>query len=718
MTSVDELWLGEERLADFMQTTWRRAPVIMRGAAQRTVPGVIGRERFFEAAQRVEQRRPDRVAKSEDGTVFVQEIDQGDDELARIASAFQTRTTCSRVWFDGVFATAGSGIGSHYDVSDNFVIQQHGHKRWRLHDPGVIPPSELRARILGAPGVGSVPMPLDALELDLGPGDMLYIPALWLHWGVSEDDSISVSLVFNAQTALDALLDEIRRTLSDRRGFWHLAPVTMRDGPRGLSEGAAAEIEDAVTRHLPIDGVVDPDLYHRPEIGIPNKIDLPPPPDLDAPDELPLPRGDLKRLYGDPLPALDAGACLFPDERTSRLLRASTGRVYLKRVLKLAQGAFPQIEDPSIRASVAVAIERLLGMDARRVWDVALRPEMTCWVHVMHRAMEAGYAPRIAEVAAVLPRLLAGSLLVAGALRDGDRLRLELPRPGEVHLEPFGLTASLPDPAATQAWLSVSSEGGELRYRFTAGDGLEPTGWTAAPRVQPGGLALVYGDAWIEGHYPRGAQARAEPLWMDLGEEDKQALAQALGDGMTILSEEMPEMFDEVTRSVDVLVPVRGRGLEPLNESVHAMRGLVAISARPDYLAAQSLVHETAHNRLSSLLDVHRLVLNPDREQYRSPFTGSDRPMVNLVHGVFSFVQEVALNTRLYGHVYEHPGYELASYTGMLVERIGEALDTIRRHGRLTSSGDSLIHRIELALDEGRRHLPKPTVSMAMGATA
>jgi len=583
MTNVEELWLGEERLADFMQTTWRRAPVIMRGAAQRTVPSVIGRERFFEAARRVEQRRPDRVAKSEDGTVFVQEIDQGDDELARIASAFASSTTCNRVWFDGVFATAGSGIGSHYDVSDNFVIQQHGHKRWRLHDPGVIPPHELRDRILGAPGVGSVPMPLDALEFDLGPGDMLYIPALWLHWGVSEDDSISVSLVFNAQTALDALLDKIRASLVQRRGFWHLAPVTLRDGvaPTRLSKGAADEIENAVTRHLPIDGVVDPDLYHRPEIGIPEQVDLPPPAELDAPEELPLSRDDLRRLYGERLPKLDAGACLFPDERTSRLLRASAGRVYLKRVLKLAQGAFGRIEDPSIRASLAVAIERLLGMDARRVWDVALRPEITCWVHVMHRAMDAGYAPRIAEVAAVLPRLLAGSLLVAGALRDGDRLRLELPRPGVVHLEPFGLTAALPDRNATQAWLSVSSEGGELRYRFTAMDGLEPTGWTPAPRVQPGLLALVYGDAWIEGHYPRGAQARAEPLWMDLGEEDKQALTLALGDGMTILAEEAPEMFEEVRRSVDVLVPVRGRGLEPLNESVHAMRGLVSTTARP-----------------------------------------------------------------------------------------------------------------------------------------
>jgi len=129
-------------------------------------------------------------------------------------------------------------------------------------------------------------------------------------------------------------------------------------------------------------------------------------------------------------------------------------------------------------------------------------------------------------------------------------------------------------------------------------------------------------------------------------------------------------------------------------------------------------VLETAHNRLSSLLDVHRLVLNPDREQYRSPFTGSERPMVNLVHGVFSFVQEVALNTRLYGHVVEHPGYELGTYTKTLVERIDEALGTIRRDGRLTEAGEALIHQVELALDEGRRHLPKPVLSLVVGATA
>lgn len=735
------LRLGAHPLDEFLESTWRRRPVLMRGAAAHTVPSVLDRARFDAAAERVAAARPDRVSRSEDGTVFVQELDAGDDELQSIAAAFASATTCRRVWFDGVFATAGHGIGSHYDVSDNFVIQQSGHKRWRLHDPGVIAPSELRDRILGTPGVGTVPMPASALEFDVGPGDMLYIPALWPHWGVSEDDSISVSLVFNAQTALDALVDRIRTSLAARPAFWHLAPVQARptaapDEPEGLSPGAAREIVAALERHLPVDGRIDPARYdtRSPRVA----ATLPTPPDLEAPDALPLPGEELHRLFKTPLPALDAGACLFPDAATGELLRAYAGRIYLKKVLQLGRAALPRIDDVAIAASLATAVERLLAMAAPRVWNAVLRPEVTCWVHVMHRALDAGYAPRIAEVAGVLPRLLAGSLLAAGALRDGDRLRLALPRPGMVRLAPLGIAGHLPDAdaGAEAAWLTVCTEAGVARWRVTGPSGAPlmgpaprrdgTAGWTTAPRVEPGGLALVWGDAWIEAHYPRGADARAEPLWTDLGPDDKAALAEAVGDGMTILRDRAPDAFGEVMRTIDVLVPVRGRGLDPLNESVHAMRGLVAISARPDYLAAQSLVHETAHNRLSSLLDVHRLIENPDHERHRSPFTGSDRPLVNLLHGVVSFVQELALDARLRGHVREHPGWELATYDATLVARIDEALTTIRRHAQLTEPGHALVARCVRALDEYRTPRATPTVTetarpnaaASLGATA
>ncbi|MFO0579685.1 MAG: HEXXH motif-containing putative peptide modification protein [Polyangia bacterium] len=107
------------------------------------------------------------------------------------------------------------------------------------------------------------------------------------------------------------------------------------------------------------------------------------------------------------------------------------------------------------------------------------------------------------------------------------------------------------------------------------------------------------------------------------------------------------EAFRELCLGVSVILPLQSRGLEPHNESVHAMRGLVASSARAGHRAAQTLVHEAGHNKMSSVLDVFTLFHNRDDELCYSPFVGIPRPMAALFHGVFSFLQDMRVTRRL-----------------------------------------------------------------------
>jgi lysine-specific demethylase 8 len=98
--------------------------------------------------------------------------------------------------------SAGTRSGLHYDSRDNFLAQFHGCKRVLLADPrhirAVYPfPDNFKKSQVDPdapdlhrfPRFASVPM----LETVLRPGDILFVPKLWLHHVVALATSISVN---------------------------------------------------------------------------------------------------------------------------------------------------------------------------------------------------------------------------------------------------------------------------------------------------------------------------------------------------------------------------------------------------------------------------------------------------------------------------------------------------------------------------------------------
>src|SRR5579884_104637 len=76
------------------------------------------------------------------------------------------------------------GFGAHYDTHDTLILQLEGSKRWRISEPTM--PLPLDHQIYNKIG-HTKPGPL-LFEVDLLPGDLLYLPAGTFHEGKANDE--------------------------------------------------------------------------------------------------------------------------------------------------------------------------------------------------------------------------------------------------------------------------------------------------------------------------------------------------------------------------------------------------------------------------------------------------------------------------------------------------------------------------------------------------
>ena len=106
------------------------------------------------------------------------------------------------------FSTAASGIGYHAGHEDGFIVQVAGIRRWRVWSKALLSPEYLRYLLRGDTGLPVEPRPsaTPLVNCTLLPGDTLYIPALFPHEGVTQEDSISLSLGWKGISTYHALL--------------------------------------------------------------------------------------------------------------------------------------------------------------------------------------------------------------------------------------------------------------------------------------------------------------------------------------------------------------------------------------------------------------------------------------------------------------------------------------------------------------------------------
>lgn len=222
----------------FFAEYWRRQPLYLKGGAE----SFLGRRwttEDFDAAREALRTAESRAVVRErpDDVTFIEEVSAIEGDLAARMRGLGELFGTPEPWCDTIRTYRPGGIGAHYDHSDNFVLQQEGIKYWRLAPPSWVPRSDYARRMMGHPGVGHQELPdRDVVEFVLEPGDLMYIPLMWLHSGVSEEHSLSLSVVCPAVTLYAAVVPVVARLLYERA----TGHQTVEAIPSWLDEDARA----------------------------------------------------------------------------------------------------------------------------------------------------------------------------------------------------------------------------------------------------------------------------------------------------------------------------------------------------------------------------------------------------------------------------------------------------------------------------------------------
>ncbi|MEO7177207.1 MAG: cupin domain-containing protein [Allosphingosinicella sp.] len=148
------------------------------------------------------------------------------------------------------WSRAGAGAVVHYDNRDNLVIQLHGRKRWFVStDP---PGLQNNWRHVGEP----LPDVQRHRVIDVGPGDLLYIPRGTPHTVDSVSESLHLAVLFVPTTLRDVLIAAIDHMSDEDRSLRETARKS------GLAAQAAGALERLIAE-CRSEGFVDSAMRHR-----------------------------------------------------------------------------------------------------------------------------------------------------------------------------------------------------------------------------------------------------------------------------------------------------------------------------------------------------------------------------------------------------------------------------------------------------------------------
>jgi ribosomal protein L16 Arg81 hydroxylase len=113
-----------------------------------------------------------------------------------------------------IYVTPGNAIGfsPHYDTHEVSVLQIAGSKHWRIYPPPL--PLPHRSQPFDP---RSYAASFPAVELDLGPGDLLYLPRGFVHTTTtSESSSVHVTLGVTVYTWVELLTEWVHSSRHSR----------------------------------------------------------------------------------------------------------------------------------------------------------------------------------------------------------------------------------------------------------------------------------------------------------------------------------------------------------------------------------------------------------------------------------------------------------------------------------------------------------------------
>lgn len=134
-------------------------------------------------------------------TLLVQAVDQLVPEVAELFKPFAFLPA----WrFDDImisYAAQGGSVGPHFDYYDVFLIQSLGQRRWKVGAP-----ANSDSPRLDHPDLRLLADFQQTDEWVLEPGDMLYLPPQYAHYGIAESNCMTISVGLRAPSTQEVLI--------------------------------------------------------------------------------------------------------------------------------------------------------------------------------------------------------------------------------------------------------------------------------------------------------------------------------------------------------------------------------------------------------------------------------------------------------------------------------------------------------------------------------
>lgn len=235
--------LGGRSPHDFLQEFWQKKPLLIRQAIPHFESPIDGNDLAgLSLEEEIESRlilehgsHPwellqgpfdeavfERLPKTH-WTLLIQSVDVWLPEVAELRESFRFLPDWRIEDIMVSYATPEGGVGPHFDQYDVFLLQGAGKRRWRLGNKRC---SGAEARVPDTSlCILQDPTPIfeNGEEWVLEPGDMLYIPPQWAHWGTAEsDECITYSIGFRAPSQREILSgcsESASHTLSENTRF-------------------------------------------------------------------------------------------------------------------------------------------------------------------------------------------------------------------------------------------------------------------------------------------------------------------------------------------------------------------------------------------------------------------------------------------------------------------------------------------------------------------
>ncbi|MDO4224251.1 MAG: cupin domain-containing protein, partial [Acinetobacter sp.] len=171
-------------------------------------------------------------------TLLVQALDHHSLDIAELWKKFYFLPQWRRDDIMISYAPQGGSVGQHFDYYDVFLVQAYGQRRWQLGQM-----CDEHSEFVPNQPLKLLPEMQVWFDEVLNPGDLLYVPPGLSHYGVAENECLTLSFGFRMPNVAN-MMDRTSDQFADQARFKNPLSDIARQKVQAIGEIQAAEIQD------------------------------------------------------------------------------------------------------------------------------------------------------------------------------------------------------------------------------------------------------------------------------------------------------------------------------------------------------------------------------------------------------------------------------------------------------------------------------------------